>query len=66
MVLVAEMLMITAPVGVSVYAISEVATDVPMQDVFRGIFPFPGVMVIIIIILLVFPLMAPFLPGIMN
>ena len=65
-VLVVEMAMITPPVGVNVYAISGVAKDVPVQDVFKGIFPFLGVMMLFVIILLFFPQIALFLPGIMN
>jgi hypothetical protein len=39
-VLTMEMGQITPPIGVNVFAIASVAGDVPMQDIFRGIFPF--------------------------
>ena len=41
-VLVAEMGVITPPVGINVYVIKGVAPDVPLETIFRGIFPFLG------------------------
>ncbi len=64
-VVVVEMAMITPPVGVNVYAISGIAKDVPMADIFKGIFPFFYVLVVFIIILLFVPQLATFLPNIM-
>jgi C4-dicarboxylate transporter DctM subunit len=39
-VLVCEMGVITPPVGMNVYVIKGVAPDVPLETIFRGIFPF--------------------------
>ena len=60
--LVMEMSLITPPVGVNVFIISGVAKDVPMYTIFRGIFPFWVAMLVCIILILIFPQIALFLP----
>lgn len=62
-ILAAEMGVITPPVGVNVYVIKGVAPDVPLQTIFRGIFPFLAALVVCIIFLLLFPQIATFLPN---
>jgi C4-dicarboxylate transporter DctM subunit len=62
-VLVTEMGVITPPVGLNVYVIHGVAKDVPLESIFRGIFPFLAALVIAAIILLIFPQIATFLPS---
>lgn len=62
-VLVMEMGQITPPVGVNVFALSSVAKDVPMETIFKGVFPFFLCMLICIGILVIFPQIALFLPG---
>jgi tripartite ATP-independent transporter DctM subunit len=64
--LVMEMSLITPPVGINVFIISGVARDVPMYTIFRGIFPFWVAMVVCIILLVLFPQVALFLPGTMT
>jgi TRAP-type C4-dicarboxylate transport system permease large subunit len=61
-----EMGMITPPVGLNVYAIAGVAKDIPMATVFRGALPFVGTMVICLIILILFPEIALFLPKMLK
>jgi tripartite ATP-independent transporter DctM subunit len=65
-VLTNEMAVITPPVGINVYAITGVAKDVPMEVVFRGIFPFFFVLVLALAILTAFPQIATFLPSMMK
>jgi len=65
-VLVAEMGVITPPVGINVYVIKGVAGDIPLETIFRGIFPFLGAIVVCAIILIVFPQIALFLPSFMT
>ena len=60
--LVMEMSLITPPVGINVFIISGVAKDVPMYTIFRGILPFWFAMFACIILLLIFPQIALFLP----
>lgn len=62
-VLVMEMGQITPPIGVNVFAISSVADDVPMEKIFSGILPFFIGMILCVILLLVFPNIALFLPN---
>ena len=62
-VLVAEMGVITPPVGINVYVIKGVAPDVPLQTIFKGIFPFLGALVACVAILIAFPQIALFLPS---
>jgi len=61
-----EMGLLTPPVGLNVYTISGVAKDVPLEDIFRAIFPFLIPMIICVIILMFFPEIALFLPGLMR
>ncbi len=64
-VLVGEMGVITPPVGINVYVIKGVAPDVPLETIFRGIFPFLGAIIVCIAILIFFPQIALFLPSFM-
>ena len=62
-VLVVEMGVITPPVGINVYVISGIAEGVPLQTIFRGIFPFLAAEIVCIIILIFFPIIATWLPS---
>jgi C4-dicarboxylate transporter DctM subunit len=62
-VLVAEMGVITPPVGVNVFVIKGIAPDVPLETIFKGIFPFLAALIIVTVILIIFPQIATFLPG---
>ena len=62
-VLITEMGVITPPVGVNVYVIKGIAEDVPLETIFKGIFPFLAALIIMIGILMVFPQVATFLPS---
>jgi C4-dicarboxylate transporter DctM subunit len=62
-VLLAEMGVITPPVGVNVYVIKGIAPDVPIENIFKGIFPFLAGLILCVIILMIFPRIATFLPS---
>jgi tripartite ATP-independent transporter DctM subunit len=62
-VLLTEMAAITPPVGINVYSVSGVATDVPLETIFRGVLIFIFPLAICIIILIWFPQIALFLPS---
>jgi len=62
-VLVTEMGVITPPVGINVYVIKGIAEDVPLETIFKGTFPFLGGLIIAVSILIAFPQIALFLPG---
>lgn len=61
-VIVLEMGMISPPVGINVFIVKSIAPDVPMGQIFRGIWPFWFAMVVMIGLLVIFPQIALFLP----
>ena len=65
-VLVAEMGVITPPVGVNVFVIKGIAPDVPLHIIFRGILPFLAALIIVTVIILFVPPIATFLPSIIS
>jgi len=65
-VLVGEMGVITPPVGVNVFVIKGIAPDVPLEQIFKGIFPFLAALIIVTIILFVFPQIATVLPSLIT
>jgi len=64
-VLVTEMGVITPPVGVNVYVVHGIAKDVPLEVIFRGVAPFVLALLVCVAILLTFPQIVLFLPGLM-
>jgi TRAP-type C4-dicarboxylate transport system permease large subunit len=65
-VLVAEMGVITPPVGVNVYVIKGIAPGVPLEKIFKGIFPFLVALLVNALILMAFPRLALILPGLIK
>ncbi len=65
MVIVLEMGLISPPVGINVFVVKGVAPDVPMNTIFRGIWPFWFAMLIAIAILIAVPDIALLLPNTM-
>ncbi len=63
MVIVLEMGLISPPVGINVFVVKGVAPDVPMNTIFRGIWPFWFAMLLAIIILILIPDIALLLPN---
>ncbi|MDP2643518.1 MAG: TRAP transporter large permease subunit [Desulfobacterales bacterium] len=66
LVLVAEMGVITPPVGVNVFVIKGIAPEIPLQTIFRGIFPFLIALIVLTIFVVIFPQIATFLPGLVS
>jgi len=62
MVLVMEMGLITPPVGLNVFALAGV-TGIPLHIIFRGVMPFVVAMIVCIVLLVLFPQIALFIPG---
>jgi TRAP-type C4-dicarboxylate transport system permease large subunit len=54
---------ITPPVGVNVFVIKGIAPDVPIERIFKGIFPFLAALIVCLILIAVFPQIATFLPS---
>jgi C4-dicarboxylate transporter DctM subunit len=65
-VLVGEMGVITPPVGVNVFVIKGIAPDIPLETIFKGIFPFLGALIIMTFVLMIFPQIATFLPSLIR
>ena len=65
-VLITEMGVITPPVGVNVYVVYGVAKDVPLETIFKGVFPMLLALLFCNLILLLFPQIALFLPSLMR
>ena len=62
-VLVMEMGQITPPVGLNVFAIGSVSRDVPLSAIFAGVLPFVLIMLLMVMLLVLFPGLALWLPG---
>jgi len=65
MVMVMETGLITPPVGLNAYVISGVAKDVPLHRVFQGVVPFIFALFAAVAVVIIFPQLALFLPGLM-
>jgi len=65
-VIMTEVALITPPVGVNVFVMRNIATDVPMGSIFKGIFPFLIGEFLVIAILILFPWTATWLPQQMK
>jgi tripartite ATP-independent transporter DctM subunit len=65
-VLLIECGTITPPVGVNVFVIKGIALDVPLQTIFRGIFPFLLALLVAILLMIVFPGISTFLPSLIT
>jgi len=65
-VLVTEMGVITPPVGVNVYVVHGIARDIPLEVIFKGVAPFVLALLACVAILLTFPQIVLFLPGLMR
>ena len=65
-VLVGEMGVITPPVGVNVFVIKGIAPDIPLYKIFRGILPFLMALIVLTILLMIFPEVVTFLPGLVK
>ena len=65
-VVVIEMALITPPVGINVFVVKGVASEVPMSTIFRGVLPFWFAMAACLGLLVMFPQIALLLPSRMK
>jgi tripartite ATP-independent transporter DctM subunit len=65
-VLITEMGVITPPVGINVYVVYGVARDVPLEKIFRGVFPMLIALLVCNLLLILFPQIALWLPSLMR
>ena len=65
LVVVLEMSLISPPLGLNVFVVKGIAEGVPMNEIFKGIIPFWGAMLVCAALLIAFPDLALFLPETM-
>ncbi len=58
-----EMGLITPPMGLNLFVINGVASDIPFKDIMKGIVPFLIIMVIGIVLMCIFPEIVMWLPN---
>ncbi|KZL05461.1 Sialic acid TRAP transporter permease protein SiaT [Pseudovibrio axinellae] len=61
----AELCLITPPIGLNCFVVSGVRPDIPVQEVFRGATPFFVADVLTVAVLVAFPSIITFLPSLM-
>jgi C4-dicarboxylate transporter DctM subunit len=54
---------ITPPVGISVYVVKALVPEVPLSTIFKGIVPFLGVIMIALVLIIIFPQIATWIPS---
>jgi len=57
---------VTPPVGATTYVVGGMAKDVPLQDVFKGVTYFLPAYILCVLILMLFPQLVTFLPGLLQ
>ena len=65
-VCVAEISMITPPVGMNIFVLSSVVPDVRTTDIWRGVLPFVVADVLRMFVLIAFPVLTLWLPKLLN
>jgi len=65
-VMVTQIGVITPPVGVNVYVVSGVARDIPLHVIFKGVVPLLIALIFGTLLMIPFPQIALFLPGMMR
>ena len=65
LVVVLEMSLISPPLGLNVFVVKGIADGVPMNEIFIGVIPFWGAMLVCAALLIAFPDLALFLPETM-
>jgi C4-dicarboxylate transporter DctM subunit len=61
-----EMALVTPPIGMNVFVIGGMVKEVPMYDIFRGVFPFIIAMAVCSALVIAFPQLALFIPNHMG
>ncbi|MEK9970777.1 MAG: TRAP transporter large permease subunit [Ferrovibrio sp.] len=64
-VIMVELGVVTPPIGVNVFAIASMTTDVSMYQIFRGVFPFWVAYFALVLLIIIFPQIALVLPSLM-
>ena len=62
----AELALVTPPIGANVFVMRRVAPEVPMGDIFLGVAPFVAGVLAVLALLIAFPELALWLPRQMG
>ena len=65
-VMMAEVALVTPPIGANVFVMRRTAPEVPMGDIFMGVLPFVIGQLIVIALVIAFPAIALWLPDRMG
>ena len=65
-VLISQMGVITPPVGINVYVVQGIATEVPLQTIFKGAMPFLVALILGTASLVAFPQIVTFFPSLFQ
>ena len=61
-VIMAEIGLLTPPVGLNVFVMRDMAPDIPMKTIFRGVLPFCALNLSAVLLITLFPMLALWLP----
>lgn len=64
-VIMCEIGLLTPPVGVNVFVMHDMAPDIPLKTIFRGVLPFAFINLCGVLLLFLFPILALWLPKLM-
>lgn len=65
-VLVAEIGLLSPPIGMNVFVVKSVTRDVAVRDIFLGVTPFLLALILALMLVFLFPSLATFLPNLMR
>lgn len=61
-----EIAVITPPVGLNLYTMKSVVPELDIADIFRGIAPYVAIEGVLLVVMITFPQLATFLPGLLS
>jgi TRAP-type C4-dicarboxylate transport system permease large subunit len=65
-VIVVQIGMISPPVGMNIFVVKNLLNHISIGTLFRGVMPFNVALVILLAVILAFPGLATYLPGLMK
>jgi tripartite ATP-independent transporter DctM subunit len=65
-VMIIEIGLLTPPIGMNIFVLNSMASQTPLSTIFRGIVPFVTADLVRILILVLFPALATWLPGVLK
>lgn len=66
LIVLIEMALITPPVGLNLYVVQSVRQGGSFNDVMIGAMPYVGFMLVMVVLLIIFPSLALYLPGVLT